>query len=266
MRNLSKESLKLPEGREQRIKLLELLEEKARRRKRRKLWTYFPDDGPLRRELYPKHLAFFALGGRHAPNVWCPPDCDGSPHRERCLLGANQIGKTETAGGYEMALHLTGRYPDWWPGMRFTHAIEAWTAGDSRETTKDIQQAKLLGTNDINSVDDIGTGLIPGDDIVRIVPMLGYPGACKEVHVRHQCGDISVLGIKSYDQKRKSFQGTGKKVIWLDEECPDDIYDECLARTTATNGILMVTFTPLEGLTPLVLRFLPGGKIPGEKK
>lgn len=264
-RNLSKESPKLPEGRDQRIELLGLLEERNRRKARRKLWTFFPEEGALRRELYSKHMQFFALGGRHRQTVWCPPDCDGSPHRERCFLGGNQVGKTETAGGYEMTLHLTGRYPAWWTGIRFTHGIEAWTAGDTRETTKDIQQAKLLGTNDISLTDLVGTGLIPGDDIVGIVGMLGYPGACKEIRVKHTSGEISVLGFKSYDQKRKSFQGTGKHVIWLDEECPNDVYDECLARTTATNGMLMVTFTPLEGLTPLVLRFVPGGKIPGEK-
>jgi hypothetical protein len=31
----------------------------------RKLFTYYPDHGPLRRELYPRHLAFFAAGGAH---------------------------------------------------------------------------------------------------------------------------------------------------------------------------------------------------------
>ena len=39
-----------------------LLEELARRTDRRRLYTYYPDEGPLRRELYPKHQAFLAAG------------------------------------------------------------------------------------------------------------------------------------------------------------------------------------------------------------
>ena len=54
-------------------------------------------------------------------------------------------------------------------------------------------------------------------------------------------------------------------MIWLDEEPPSDIYAECLLRTTATagfgGGILMATFTPLQGLTELVETFLPGGTV-----
>jgi hypothetical protein len=33
-----------------------------RKRSRNKIAGYFPDDGPLRRELYTKHLEFFGLG------------------------------------------------------------------------------------------------------------------------------------------------------------------------------------------------------------
>ena len=48
-------------------------EELARRTNRRRLYTYYPDEGPLRRELYPKHQAFLAAGmlkmRRHAPGI-----------------------------------------------------------------------------------------------------------------------------------------------------------------------------------------------------
>src|ERR1700744_4932602 len=85
--------------------------------------AYFPETGPLRRELYPKHLEFFRAG---------------LEHRERLMLAANRVGKTEGIGGYESALHLTGRYPDWWEGRRFDRPIQAWVAGASNETTRDI--------------------------------------------------------------------------------------------------------------------------------
>jgi phage terminase large subunit-like protein len=35
-----------------------------------------------------------------------------------------------------------------------------------------------------------------------------------------------------------------------------DIYTECLLRTMTTDGLIMVTFTPLNGRTPLVASFL----------
>ena len=65
------------------------------------------------------------------------------------------------------------------------------------------------------------------------------------------------MGFKTYDQGRKSFEGTGKHGIWVDEECPEDVYLECLTRCMTTNGIIWLTFTPLQGMTPVVLRFLP---------
>jgi phage terminase large subunit-like protein len=40
-------------------------------------------------------------------------------------------------------------------------------------------------------------------------------------------------------------------------EAPNDIYIECLTRTMTTNGIIWLTFTPLQGLTEVVLRFQP---------
>ena len=56
--------------------------------------TLFPDEGPLRRELYPKHLEFFEAG---------------LEFEERAAVCANRIGKTMGMGGYETTLHLTGR-------------------------------------------------------------------------------------------------------------------------------------------------------------
>ena len=45
--------------------------------------------------------------------------------------------------------------------------------------------------------------------------------------------------------------------FWLDEEPPLDVYGECLIRTATTNGIIMLTFTPLSGMSNVVLQFMP---------
>ena len=227
------------------IEKIALQEELLRRQSRRKLLTYFPETGPLRRELYPKHCEFFAAG---------------LTHRERLMLAANRVGKTEGVGGYEMTLHLTGQYPSWWQGRRYDRPIRAWAAGDTGKTVREILQYKLLGP-----VGAWGTGLIPGDSISRIVRGTGGVADTVEiVYVRHASGSDSTLIFKSYDQRREAFQGTEQDVIWLDEEPSLDIYTECLLRTMTNNGIVMLTFTPLLGMSDVVLAFLPDGQFTGE--
>lgn len=233
----------------QRLTMLEelasLKQELTRRQKFQKLSSYYPDNGPLRRDLYPKHLSFFAAGVEH---------------RERLMLAANRVGKTEGVGGFELTLHLTGQYPTWWMGRKFLRPVNAWAAGDTSNTVRDILQQKLLGP-----IGNWGTGLLPGDCLDRIVRKAGgVPDSVDSVFVRHGSGGVSRLVFKSYDQRRESFQGTEQDVIWLDEEPPLEIYTECLLRTMTNDGMIMLTFTPLLGLSDVVLSFLPGGKLPGE--
>ena len=224
-----------------RVALAMALTEKERRGKERKLLSYYPETGPLRRELYAKHTSFFDAGTKY---------------RERLMMAANRVGKTEGVGGYEVALHLTGRYPDWWKGRRFGTSIKAWAAGDTSKTVRDILQEKLLGP-----VGQFGTGLIPKEDIIRVTAKPGVSDAIEIIYVRHASGGESRIVLKSYDQKRESFQGSEQDLIWLDEEPPIDIYTECLLRTMTTNGLILLTFTPLMGMSETVMTFLPGGEI-----
>lgn len=226
--------------------LLELLEEDATYESRRKLWTYFPDTGPLRRDLYQKHLEFFRAGAA----------C-----RERIFSAGNRVGKTESAGLYELTCHLIGRYPSWWNGRRFDQPIRAWAAGDTNQTVRDIIQAKLLGPEGA-----FGTGVLPGNHLLSWSPKSGVPGAIEIVRVRHVGGGNSLLVFKTYEQGRKAFEGTEQHVILLDEEPPLDVYAECLLRTMDTStfpgGLIMLTFTPLLGLSDVVLQFMPDGQVP----
>ncbi len=182
---------------------------------------------------------------------------------ERCMMAANRVGKTWGVGGYETALHLTGLYPHWWEGRRFNRPIRAWVAGDTRTTTRDIVQHALLGIGGDGAAGELGTGLIPGDKIAgKPTPMQGVPGAVDTVAVKHASGGNSSLQFKSYDQGRRTFQGTQKDLLWLDEEPPIDVYEEGMLRLTATdgksdNGLMLCTFTPLLGLSAVALKFLP---------
>lgn len=221
-----------------------LLQERERRQKTRRLFSYYPETGPLRRELYPRHMEFFRAG---------------ADYRERCFMAGNRIGKTEGAGGYETTLHLTGEYPDWWEGRRFDGPVKWWAAGKTNETTRDIVQGKLFGPIAFDGARKCvqGTGLVPGDSIGGITWKQGVADLIDTVKVRHKSGGWSVLGIKSYQQGRGSFEGTEQDGIWLDEEPPAAIYGECLIRTATTDGLVLLTFTPLEGMSETVMSFLP---------
>jgi phage terminase large subunit-like protein len=159
-----------------------------------------------------------------------------------------------------MVCHVTGRYPPWWEGRRFERPNSWLAVGDTRETVRDILQRKLLGRPG-----DFGTGLIPREVIARTAP--GFiPDAVQAIWVKHVSGGISVVQFKSYDQGREAFQGTEQDGIWLDEEPPESVYTECLLRTMTNNGMVMLTFTPLRGLSDVVLAFMPGGAPPEKQE
>lgn len=227
--------------RKQKLEMLALLEEKRERAKGRKLYTYFPDKGPLGRQAYPKHMEFFEAG---------------LTHMERAAIAANRVGKT-TMSAFETTLHLTGRYPDWWKGRRFDHPVEWWAASDTGETTRDILQLELMG-----KIDHLGTGMIPREYIIGDPSRRrGVSDAIDTVRVRHISGGESSLSFKSYDQGREKFQGTKKHGVSLDEEPDMGVYTECLTRLMATtpgdqDGMMLCTFTPLKGMSAVVLSFL----------
>lgn len=216
---------------------LRIVREQQAKRDGCTFYTYYPDTGPLRRELYPKHMEFFAAG---------------KLFKERLLMAANRVGKTEGCGAYETTCHLTGRYPRWWQGRRFSKPVEVWACGTTGETTRDIVQSKLLGP-----VDKPGFGMIPPGWIAHTSRRThGLQGAIESARIKHSSGGYSLVNFKAYEQGRKSFEGTAKHVIWCDEEPPLDVYTEMLYRTLTTKGITFTTFTPLQGYSEMVRSFL----------
>jgi len=186
----------------------------------------------------PKHKAFFNAG-------------DDYP--ERLFMAANRIGKS-IAGAYELTCHLTGEYPIWWTGRVFDSPIDAWVAGADAKAVRDTAQLALMGPPG-----EWGTGMIPADRIGQQWMLSGTPQAIDILKVKHKSGGWSTVGFKNYQQEVKAFYGTSRHVIWLDEECPLEIYNECNIRTAVvsgdTKGIIFVTFTPLHGLTNLIVNF-----------
>jgi phage terminase large subunit-like protein len=189
---------------------------------------------------YPRQEEFIALTRRY---------------RESGFFAATQVGKTETAA-FVMAANLTGLYPKWWLGCRFDDAISAWAVSESLKMSRDVVQKKLCG--EPGSKEDFGSGMIPrhlfvGDPVMA----RGEGDAYDSVQVRHVSGGISTLRFRTYQAGRQALQGATLDFLWLDEE-PDDleIYSECLARISARpHGRLIITFTPLKGMSGISIRF-----------
>lgn len=173
--------------------------------------------------------------------------------RERLLIAANQVGKT-LAGAAEMAMHLTGEYPDWWGGHRFTRPITALAGSESYELTRDGVQRLLIGPP--ANEEDWGTGYVPARCIAHRTRRMGVSNALDSVTVKHVSGGASTLLFKAYEQGRGKWQANTVDYVWCDEEPPEDVYIEAITRTNATRGLIVVTFTPLKGMSAVVARYL----------
>lgn len=212
----------------------------------RKIEYLFPDDGPLRRDGYARHIEFFMAG---------------AVRRTRCFLAGNRVGKS-VAGCAEMAYHLTGRYPGWWKGKKFTRPIKAWACGLTNTKVRDSLQGELCGQvvrdpkGPKNQLVGLGTGLLPADSLLYTRPKQGIADAFDMIHIRHVSGGVSVLWFKSYDSGVDAFSAEAIDVVHLDEEPDKDIYTECVIRTMTRKGIVMITATPLLGMTELVVELM----------
>ena len=214
---------------EEKLELLDLLGLKNVRAKRNRLATYAP---------YGKQIEF------HNASI---------DFRERLFMAGNQLGKT-WAGAFEIAMHATGRYPEWWQGRRFQHAVRIMVGSESAELTRKGVQRLLIGPPELR--EEWGTGSVPHDCLKNTSMKQGVPDAISSAIVKHVSGEDSVIQFLSYDQGRSKWQADTVAVVWFDEAPPMPIYTEGLTRTHATGGIVFVTFTPLLGMSEVVKRFI----------
>jgi phage terminase large subunit-like protein len=176
-------------------------------------------------------------------------DKTGKLARIRALMAGNQIGKT-LSNCAEVAYHVTGLYPSWWEGWRFTQPVNWLIGGVTNDATRDILQKELFG--EPSDKDSLGTGAIQKHLIVSTDRKPGVPNAFDAAIIKHASGGNSKLFFRGYEQGPSKIMGLRLTGALLDEEPPHDFYTQCLARTIATNGIIMLSFTPEQGVTALV--------------
>lgn len=144
----------------------------------------------------------------------------------RALFWGNRVGKTEW-GGSEVTRYATANHPY----RSVAEGVEIWACCPSYEVQEDTTQKKLLS-------------YLPKQQIARIDYIRGK--IIKKITMKNG----SVIAFKSYDQGREKFQGTGKRLIWFDEEPPKDIWEECFVRVEAGQQLdVILTMTAIKGMT-----------------
>lgn len=189
----------------------------------------------------------------------------GHAAKERLFRAGNRTGKT-FCGVAECSMHLSGLYPSWWDdfnllkniipkeylkyypdleddwgkGKRFNRPIKAWAASVTSDLTAQVLQAGYFD-------------ILP-QELVRTIDK-------RERHhaIKYATGGESELTFKSYKQGREKFQAAKLDLIHFDEEPGKEIYTEGLMRVMSTDetntAIVLLTMTPLMGMTDLVLGF-----------
>ena len=198
--------------------------------------VYFPEDGPFRRSFYPKHLDFFEAT---------------TDYKVLSLFGGNRTGKS-FAPCYAIACWVSGDYPEWWNGRRFTKPLRVWAVGETGTLVRNNLQRYLIGDKGRTGIGSLFTS----DEIAHVSWQSKPEGLAERAIIRGKFGD-SIIEFKSYDMERRRFASDVADVILLDEEAPAGIFSECLTRTGTTRGLVINAFTALKGVTPLVSMLLP---------
>jgi phage terminase large subunit-like protein len=193
-------------------------------------------------EPYPPQQKFFA---------------DGLKYHQRLIRGGNQTVKS-LACAAELSYHLSGEYPINWNGRRFNKPIRAWVVGPTAQLVRDGPQRQLTSRQG-----EYGTGTIPLTALAtcgRPIMVPGGGGGIDTLKTTHKTNNVidgvSSCTFKSFEMRAEKMSSESIDAIWVDERCSEEIYSELLARTTATDGILFLSYTPLKGGGELTYRFL----------
>lgn len=196
--------------------------------------TFFPEDGPFARALFPKHMEAIGL------TKLC---------KVLGVFGGNRTGKSILLA-YIARCWLTGKYPKHWEGRVFDKPTNGWISCPSSALMVTGLQKYLLGTSGEG-------GMICKDDIVDLT-WSQAPGMIGTAIIKHApTGLFSTVNLKTYDMGWRRFQSATLDWVINDEEPPPKIYSETLTRTGTTKGIAVNGFTALDGMTPMVAHLLP---------
>jgi len=153
------------------------------------------------------------------------------------IFGGNRAGKTELSAMYSVA--VAAGSDQWW--------VREWLKNN--DLPPDLIQPEPSTV--------IASALSYGDALGYVRPKLSkfLPAGTKlsswgaqNKAKAYLPGGGEIISM-SADSGRRKYQGFCAKMIWIDEECDLPIYEECLLRIIDSCGSIIISMTPLLGLT-----------------
>ena len=115
------------------------------------------------------------------------------------------------------------------------HGVNIWAVGLDFSVIQDVIWREKLRTGHRHP------GLLPRTPCPLITRM---SDSAFQVEVNVD-GRRSTLTCKSADSGREKMQSASVDLVWIDEECEEEVYDELYQRTADCGGKILITLTPL---------------------
>jgi phage terminase large subunit-like protein len=170
----------------------------------------------------------------HSPNLYNyvpspkQKEFHSLPQRNRLYIGGNRSGKS--LGSTIEAI--------WW--LTHTHPF--------RETPEGPIRGRVVAVDFLNGVDKIILPLykqwLPKKYLIN--------GSWEDSYSRERhvltLNNGSFVEFMSQDQDLDKFAGSSRHFVHFDEECPQTVFRECLARLVDTSGVWWMSQTPVQGM------------------
>lgn len=158
------------------------------------------------------------------------------------FLGGNRSSKTER-GAFLAVAWLLGK--EWFrdePSWRYVkdlpipeHGCTVWVVGLDFSVIRDVLWGEKLRRGHQHP------GLLPQTPCKEITRI-----SDSEFQVQVDVnGRKSTLTCKSADSGKEKMQSASVDLVWIDEECSEDVYNELWQRTLDCAGKIVITLTPL---------------------
>jgi phage terminase large subunit-like protein len=165
------------------------------------------------------------------------------PSKRKLLRCGNQWGGKTTAGLAEVNWRCTGKHPYL---KTHTPPIEAWIVCASWSQSVSIQKKFWM----LADKDEL-------DPNTEFSPLKGFVG--KNPAVLYRNG--SIVRFKTTNQGGLNLAGSTIHVVHIDEPTEPRIYSELQKRVARTNGVIIITLTPINGPVDWLREMCENGQI-----
>ena len=138
----------------------------------------------------------------------------------RAAVGGNRSGKSYAGAADVVARALL---------LSERRSGVFWICGQDSAAWRDVQERRVFA-------------LLDPDQVLLHRRSEKYTVIC----ARGRSHRMATLVFKTYESGAQAFMGADVDGIWLDEEPPREVFNECWARVLDRGGWLSLTFTPIE--------------------